>query len=376
MTSRAHTLTACILAIVGLYIVRIGSAELQPNIEAQIALQADGFLHGYTASAIRLGAVFCSALALLLLFRISRRVVSYQGSFMVIAFTASTIPWVHHSRHAYPHVPMIVIAVAILFVIVLLLERFKQANYVKPFILFYFSTLAVSSILVSNSLFLYFSISLFLLFAFESTIAAGMRRRIVLGYFAVVAGVLALLTTWGPYVLIVVAIGVPFALLTPKRYLDSLAIRGYKPILIGAIVAMFFNVIAYLWVGDKNDIVGGREAASLLVESGYPSFVYITHDTLVKHTMDVNPQLKWYLHAWSAQTTVPHADHIYTVENRADVVNVPAQVGLIGKAYVVYYHPGVDSATVTSLIAGLATSYDAQMSGPNYTVMMNRASTP
>jgi len=141
MTARNHTLTAVILVIVGLYLIRLSSVEIQPWDEGLYAVRGESIvlfgewwdqtphalgglysstpppmvpwgvalgtsLFGHAALGVRIFTILCSGLALLLLYQIARRSLSYQGSIAATVILGTAIPWVVYSRQAMTEVPL------------------------------------------------------------------------------------------------------------------------------------------------------------------------------------------------------------------------------------------------------------------------------
>ncbi|MBI2793119.1 MAG: glycosyltransferase family 39 protein [Ignavibacteria bacterium] len=141
MNNRTHTMMALILAIVGLYMVRLHSVEIQPWDEGLYAARGEsidrfndwidqtphaiGGLYSGTAPpvvpwgiaigihifgkgvvGVRIFTVLCSGLALLMLMLIARRLVSFNGAILSVCLLGSSITWTIYSRQGLTEVPL------------------------------------------------------------------------------------------------------------------------------------------------------------------------------------------------------------------------------------------------------------------------------
>lgn len=141
MTNRDHTVLACILAIIGLYMVHLSSVEIQPWDEGLYALRGESIvkygtwwdqtphtlgglysstappltswgtavgisIFGRTVLGVRFFTLLCSALALWMMYLIGKRFLSYQGAILSICVLGTALPWVIYSRQAMTEVPL------------------------------------------------------------------------------------------------------------------------------------------------------------------------------------------------------------------------------------------------------------------------------
>ena len=389
MTNRSHTVTACILAVIGLYILRLNSIEIQPNAEGALALNS---LHyhvnklansplpvagtaivtkvlGESPIAVRLFTVACSALALFLTYLIGRRFVSYKGAMLALCFVASAMPWAVASRHANPIMPLTAFMLCTAW---LLMER--KWLYAIPSLVAmmlciptngssgfeHIIAIAIPPIAIGGML------------LFEKLMKAGRQRELLALYGALLAGASTIFTSG-----IVVSISIfcffgVASLLFSKKTLTELVIRGYKPVLYLAVSIFFVNVALRVWFGSASDIRGGMEVAATLAESGSTSAVYLHHaqdaDNSVNaqnHDSTVNEQLRWYTKERSNFT-------VATLPTDSADVGIVAEVSAAVAPRVVYYHPHVSSETVTTVQAAFAPLYDVALDLPHYTLFTLR----
>jgi 4-amino-4-deoxy-L-arabinose transferase-like glycosyltransferase len=149
---------ATLLVIVGSYLVRLSSPEIQPWDEALYAVRgasavvfsswsdqtphAIGGLYSSTAppfvtwlvgaaisaigpsdTAVRLPIVLCSLAALFLVYRLARRMVSHDAALLAVAILGTAQPWVIFSRSAMTEVPLIMWCLLALEASILFRER-------------------------------------------------------------------------------------------------------------------------------------------------------------------------------------------------------------------------------------------------------------
>jgi hypothetical protein len=193
----------------------------------------------------------------------------------------------------------------------------------------------------------------------------GMRRALVVLY-GVIVGCITLQFTNNlmlPYAII--GIGVLCAVLLPINVQNVMAIRGYKPVMYGALIASFLNVVLYVWLGSGNVIVGGKETASTLLESSHPEFTYLHH--VNDNETTPNTQLAWYTNNMSNMKV----HNIALPKDSADVGTI-AEISSTGARNVVYYHPDISDATTTLVRASFAPWYDISVDTPHYTLFTLR----
>lgn len=141
MTSRQHTVTAVILVLTGLYLMRLSGAEIQPWDEGLYAVRAQSIVEfnawwdqtphalgglysstappfvpwlvalsisvvGPSATGVRLPIVLCSAVALLMMYLIARRMVTFEHSLLAVCVLAGTMHWALFARLAMTEVPL------------------------------------------------------------------------------------------------------------------------------------------------------------------------------------------------------------------------------------------------------------------------------
>jgi len=141
MTNRDHTVLACLLAIVGLYVVHLSTVEIQPWDEGLYAVRGEAIavhgewwdqtphalgglysstappmtswgvalgikLFGRTALGVRFFTLLCSALALWMMYLIGKRFLSYQGAILADCLLGSSLHWVIYARQAMTEVPL------------------------------------------------------------------------------------------------------------------------------------------------------------------------------------------------------------------------------------------------------------------------------
>lgn len=141
MTQRDHTILALIAVLVGLYLLRLSSVEIQPWDEGLYAVRGESIilfdewwdqtphalgglysstppplpswsvaagvsLLGHTAAGVRLLTILMSGIALWLFYGIARSMVSQQGTLVAVLMLGTSLPWVMYSRQAMSEVPL------------------------------------------------------------------------------------------------------------------------------------------------------------------------------------------------------------------------------------------------------------------------------
>lgn len=141
MTQRNHTLTALLLVLAGLYLMRLTSVEIQPWDEGLYAVRGESIvlfddwwdqtphalgglysstpppltswgvavgtsLLGRTAYGVRLLTLGWSILALWLTYQIGRSMLSYRGTIAAVVLLGTSLHWVEYSRQAMTEVPL------------------------------------------------------------------------------------------------------------------------------------------------------------------------------------------------------------------------------------------------------------------------------
>jgi len=141
VSTRQHTVIACVLALTCLYALRLSSVEIQPWDEGLYAVRAQSIVlynnwldqtdraigglysstppplvpwaialfmqvFGPTASAIRVFGVLCSGISLIVLYGIARRMMSFQSAILAVCIVAGCMHWVTYARQAMTEVPL------------------------------------------------------------------------------------------------------------------------------------------------------------------------------------------------------------------------------------------------------------------------------
>lgn len=141
MTTRQHTVVACVMALTCLFALRLTSVEIQPWDEGLYAVRAQSIViygtwfdqtdhaigglysstpppmvpwalavamhvFGPSVAAIRIVGVLCSGVSLLLLYGIARRMMSFQSAIIAMCVLAGCLHWVTYSRQAMTEVPL------------------------------------------------------------------------------------------------------------------------------------------------------------------------------------------------------------------------------------------------------------------------------
>ncbi|GMV53742.1 MAG: hypothetical protein OKBPIBMD_01516 [Chlorobi bacterium] len=157
-------------------------------------------------------------------------------------------------------------------------------------------------------------------------------------------------------------------LILPARITTPLAVRMFKPVIIILIAAGAISSAQVIWNGRPEDVTGGREVALRLTDSGMPAYGYVYH----RHNDadSLNPQIAWYLQVYSdgkapLQNYTPVA--LPETESSLDVV---AQLAVMGKPVIVYYHPSVSKEVQTEVVAGLAALYNVEWTSEEYTYLV------
>lgn len=220
-------------------------------------------------------------------------------------------------------------------------------------------------------------------YGLERLLHTGSRRTIVIAYlFSVVAIIYSLVPSarsaikmdplgmWTIAILIVAVLATVFLLTFPNRAIDTLAVRGFRPVVYGITAIAFMHSIAIVWRGHEGQIIGGSDAATVLMESGSKSFVYLYHQQ--NDGDKFNPQLSWYTTGWmngwlNNKTYVQAALPIDSVD-----ISTLAEVAVSSQPYVVYYHTDKQHDDVNEVVASLAVSYDVVLDARHYTVFALR----
>ena len=160
--------------------------------------------------------------------------------------------------------------------------------------------------------------------------------------------------------------------LLPARMLERVKGLGYRAMLIAVVIAGGLQAIGVVFNGRPEDIRGGRQVAVTLLEQAkyYKEFTYLYHRQNAGDAM--NPQLAWYtagwMNGWQEDYTylpVHMPPETYDLDAVAEIATNPLP-------WVVYYHPGVDEDVRTSVIAGLAVTYDVYLELEHYTLFLKR----
>jgi len=141
VSNRQHTVFACVLALTCFYALRLASVEIQPWDEGLYAVRAQSIVvygswvdqtdhtigglysstpppllpwaiassmqvFGPSIAAVRVFTVLCSGVALLLLYGVARRMMSYQSSILAICVVATCMHWTIYARQAMTEVPL------------------------------------------------------------------------------------------------------------------------------------------------------------------------------------------------------------------------------------------------------------------------------
>jgi len=163
MTSRQHTVLAVLLAIVGLYVIRLSSVEIQPWDEGLYAVRGESIvlfgdwwdqtphalgglysstpppmtswgvavgttIFGRSALGVRFFTIVCAGLALFLFYRISSRFISHQGALLGMVALGTSLHWVVYSRQAMTEVPLMMFTLLGLYAALLLGDRRSESG--------------------------------------------------------------------------------------------------------------------------------------------------------------------------------------------------------------------------------------------------------
>lgn len=165
-------------------------------------------------------------------------------------------------------------------------------------------------------------------------------------------------------------------LFLPRKYLQTLAVQLFKPVLYGA-AALFLirgvgNTLTNGAVGGTSQpLRGGRAVAGVLIESTSRSFTYLYHKRSDGDSL--NPQLAWYLNGWMSGWTRGRSYHPVAlpedrVSDSAAVLGVEAR-----SVYIVYLHAARPHTErlLQNVQSALAPSYSAR-EFDDYTLFIRR----
>ncbi|HLP27173.1 MAG TPA: glycosyltransferase family 39 protein [Candidatus Didemnitutus sp.] len=131
MTSRQHTVIATVLVIIGLYVMRLTSAEIQPSPEGLIAVGGEHIVlfdewkvsstaplttwasavgvrvFGATPLAVRWFAIICVLVTLVMTYLVARRSLNFQNSILAIVVVGTSIPFITYGRQATDVIPFV-----------------------------------------------------------------------------------------------------------------------------------------------------------------------------------------------------------------------------------------------------------------------------
>ncbi|MBK7411959.1 MAG: glycosyltransferase family 39 protein [Ignavibacteria bacterium] len=131
MTSRQHTVIATVLVILGLYVMRLTSVEIQPTPEGIIAVRGEGVVLfdqwgiglsaplttwatalgiravGATPLAVRWFAIFSVLVAAVMTYLVARRSLNFQSSVLAMGVVGSSLPFITYGRQANDVIPFV-----------------------------------------------------------------------------------------------------------------------------------------------------------------------------------------------------------------------------------------------------------------------------
>lgn len=133
MTPRQHTVLATVLAILGLYVMRLTSVEIQPSPEGLIAIEANAvmvhglsqvhsaplvpwasavgvFLFGHAPLAIRWFAIVSGLVVCFMTYLLARRVETFNSAVLAMVLVGASVPFVTFGRQATTEMPFLAFA--------------------------------------------------------------------------------------------------------------------------------------------------------------------------------------------------------------------------------------------------------------------------
>lgn len=138
MTSRQHTVIATVLVILGLYVMRLTSVEIQPSPEGIIAVRGEGVvlfdewgigasaplttwatalgIHmvGATPLAVRWFVILSILVASVMTYLVARRSVNFQSSIIAMGVVGTSMPFITYGRQANDVIPFVACALLVL----------------------------------------------------------------------------------------------------------------------------------------------------------------------------------------------------------------------------------------------------------------------
>lgn len=163
MTARHHTVAAAILALTGLFLLRLAGQEIQPWDEGLYAVRAESIVRydawwdqtphalgglysstpppmvpwvgavmihamGPTPLAVRLFSALCAGMSLWLIFLIARRFVSFEHAVVAMCMLAGTLPWLLYGRQMMTEVPLMTFVLTAFWAALRMHERKERAD--------------------------------------------------------------------------------------------------------------------------------------------------------------------------------------------------------------------------------------------------------